>query len=190
MTSTMSSVQTTQIPSTSLPTIEASSSTHPTSSPDQPRSTSGEMQGNETNGGNEADGITSTPPPMVHVRALIISGDSHVFSFEPETTVGRMKELIWSMWPQEWSAPAQPPSPSFLRVLHAGRVLSDESTLSSNNLPASVSSRTPTVIHLSVRSFSIRAEDEEPKKQSLLHPVRSRNTPAEEEVGGCKCVIM
>ena len=30
----------------------------------------------------------------------------------------------------DWNAPAQPPSPSFLRVLHAGRVLQDDSTLS------------------------------------------------------------
>jgi len=36
---------------------------------------------------------------QVHLRVLVISGESHVFTFEPETTVGRMKELIWSMWP-------------------------------------------------------------------------------------------
>jgi hypothetical protein len=35
----------------------------------------------------------------VHLRVLMISGESHVFTFEPETTVGRMKELVWSMWP-------------------------------------------------------------------------------------------
>lgn len=37
---------------------------------------------------------------QVHVKALIISGQSHVFSFGPETTVGRVKELIWSSWPK------------------------------------------------------------------------------------------
>lgn len=37
---------------------------------------------------------------QVHVKALIISGQSHVFSFSPETTVGRVKELIWSSWPK------------------------------------------------------------------------------------------
>jgi hypothetical protein len=29
----------------------------------------------------------------------------------------------------EWTSPAQPPAPSWLRVLYAGRVLSDDSTL-------------------------------------------------------------
>jgi hypothetical protein len=33
---------------------------------------------------------TDSAHTQVHVKALIISGDSHVFSFEPETTVGRM----------------------------------------------------------------------------------------------------
>lgn len=39
------------------------------------------------------------------MRVLVISGDSHVFTFEPETTVGRMKELIWSMWPSSQFRP-------------------------------------------------------------------------------------
>ncbi|ORY24003.1 hypothetical protein BCR39DRAFT_472763, partial [Naematelia encephala] len=127
----------------------------------------------------------------VHLRVLVISGQSHVFTFEPETTVGRMKELLWSMWPPEWTSPAQPPSPSFLRVLHAGRVLGDDSTLTSNNLPAALPPTLPTVIHLSVRSFSIHG-DEDPKKPSLLHPTSSRRsrTVAEDEVSGCKCTIM
>jgi hypothetical protein len=44
-------------------------------------------------------GPSSTNTTQVHLRVLIISGESHVFSFGPETTVGRMKELIWIMWP-------------------------------------------------------------------------------------------
>ncbi|RSH78262.1 uncharacterized protein EHS24_002727 [Apiotrichum porosum] len=132
------------------------------------------------------------PTPMVHVRVLIISGQNHTFSFEPETTVGRMKELIWSMWPSEWTSPAQPPNPSWLRVLYAGRVLSDDSTLTSNNLPASMTASLPTVIHLSVRSFSIRGEDDAKKG---LHRISTRtsthrNQHSEEDVGGCSCVIM
>ncbi|EIW71022.1 hypothetical protein TREMEDRAFT_28173 [Tremella mesenterica DSM 1558] len=97
--------------------------------------------------------------PMIHLRVLIISGQSHLFTFEPTFTVGRVKELIWSMWPSEWVSPAQPPSPSFMRILFAGRILEDDSTLISNNLPATLSPTPPTVIHLSVRSFSIRNED-------------------------------
>ncbi|RXK35202.1 hypothetical protein M231_07535 [Tremella mesenterica] len=67
--------------------------------------------------------------PMIHLRVLIISGQSHLFTFEPTFTVGRVKELIWSMWPSEWVSPAQPPSPSFMRILFAGRILEDDSTL-------------------------------------------------------------
>ncbi|KLT42222.1 ubiquitin-like protein [Cutaneotrichosporon oleaginosum] len=93
--------------------------------------------------------------PKVHLRVLIISGQYHVYSFEPETTVGRVKELIWSMWPSEWTAPAQPTAPSRLKVLYSGRVLADDSTLLSNSLPVSASNENPTVVHLSVRSFSI-----------------------------------
>ncbi|ORX34038.1 ubiquitin-related domain-containing protein [Kockovaella imperatae] len=126
--------------------------------------------------------------PMCHVKALIISGESHVFSFEPEQTVGRTKELIWSMWPSQWTEPAQPPSPSFLRILHGGRILADESTLASNNIPSSTSSAQPTVIHISVRSFSLRPEDD-PQKGSHLPGQAGRNGRGD-DVGGCKCVIM
>nr|XP_019008309.1 uncharacterized protein I206_06866 [Kwoniella pini CBS 10737]OCF47090.1 hypothetical protein I206_06866 [Kwoniella pini CBS 10737] len=102
---------------------------------------------------------TILPTPKVHVKVLLISGQSKVLSFEPEITVGRTKELIWSSWPSDWTDPAQPPSPSYLRILHAGRILQDDSTLSSTNLPISDSPSLPTVVHISVRSFSIRAED-------------------------------
>jgi hypothetical protein len=207
---------------------------------------------------------TATPPaampetatPKVHLRVLIISGQYHVFSFEPETTVGRVKELIWSMWPSEWTAPAQPPAPSWLKVLYSGRVLADDSTLlcecehsmgreggrhsrgprvrvmergeaydctrpadrlapstlvwiqivslrrpppvrrstltAANNLPVSISNNSPTVVHLSVRSFSIHEGDDDKKQGGVKRTTtRSSNRPAhaEEDVGGCKCVI-
>ncbi|AAW46016.1 hypothetical protein CNBJ1060 [Cryptococcus deneoformans B-3501A] len=128
--------------------------------------------------------------PKVHVKALIISGQSHVFSFGPETTVGRVKELIWSSWPKEWTDPAQPPSPNYLRLLYSGRILQDDSTLSSNNLPLTTSSDIPTVIHISVRSFSIK-DDEAKKPSAIARSLSRRSHPAtEEEVSGCRCVIM
>ncbi|KAK8847564.1 hypothetical protein IAR55_005423 [Kwoniella newhampshirensis] len=129
--------------------------------------------------------------PKVHLRALVISGQSHVYSFEPEITVGRMKELIWSTWPSEWTDTAQPSSPSLMRILHAGRILQDDSTLMSNNLPASIQPSTPTVVHISIRSFSLKGDDE-PKKPGLLHRTAStsRSHRNDEEVSGCRCVIM
>ncbi|WWD21654.1 hypothetical protein CI109_106140 [Kwoniella shandongensis] len=129
--------------------------------------------------------------PKVHLRALLISGQSHVYSFEPEITVGRMKELIWSSWPSEWTDNAQPSSPSSMRILHAGRILQDDSTLMSNNLPANVQPTLPTVVHISIRSFSLKGDDD-PKKPGLLHRTASaaRSHRNDEEVGGCRCVIM
>ncbi|WVQ79896.1 hypothetical protein IAT38_001996 [Cryptococcus sp. DSM 104549] len=133
--------------------------------------------------------------PKVHIRALVISGQSHVFSFEPEITVGRLKELIWSSWPAEWTDPAQPPSPSFLRIIHSGRILQDDSSLTANNLPLIASNVPPTVVHISVRSFSIRGDDAEPKKPAAIarssSAVRTRShTAAEDDVSGCRCIIM
>lgn len=37
--------------------------------------------------------------PQAYITFLIISGRRRTMSFEPETTVGRVKELIWNAWP-------------------------------------------------------------------------------------------
>ncbi|WWC86747.1 uncharacterized protein L201_001625 [Kwoniella dendrophila CBS 6074] len=141
-------------------------------------------------GGSITSNPSIPPSPKVHVKVLIISGQSKVLSFEPELTVGRMKELIWSSWPSEWTDPAQPPSPSYLRILHAGRILQDDSTLSSNNLPVSETANLPTVVHISVRSFSIRAEDDPKKPHGLGRTTSASRSHRDDEVGGCKCIIM
>ncbi|ODN79398.1 hypothetical protein, variant [Cryptococcus amylolentus CBS 6039] len=132
----------------------------------------------------------SPQPDKVHLKVLVISGQNRFYSFEPDCTVGRVKELVWSSWPKEWTDPAQPPSPSYLRILHSGRILQDDTSLSSNKLPAGPSSSPPTVVHISVRSFSIKGDDE-PKKPSA-HRSLSRQSvrAADDEVGGCKCIIM
>ncbi|KAI9636212.1 ubiquitin-related domain-containing protein [Dioszegia hungarica] len=138
-------------------------------------------------------GSITPPVPKCHLRVLIISGQSHVFSFEPEITVGRMKEIVWSSWPSEWTSPSAPPSPSFLRVLYSGRILQDDSTLSSNNLATALLPTNPTVLHISVRSFSLRGDEGDPKQKGFLHPTTSRTSRRNEEQassGGCKCVIM
>ncbi|WWC59643.1 uncharacterized protein I303_102202 [Kwoniella dejecticola CBS 10117] len=150
------------------------------------------IQSQPTEAAESINSNPSIPPtPKVHVKVLIISGQTKVLSFEPEMTVGRMKELIWSSWPSDWTDPAQPPSPSYLRILHAGRILQDDSTLSSNNLPISDTPSSLTVVHISVRSFSIRAEDDPKKPHGLGRTTSvSRSHRGEDDVGGCKCVIM
>ncbi|WVQ98242.1 hypothetical protein IAU59_005365 [Kwoniella sp. CBS 9459] len=145
-----------------------------------------------TNNVEESPKVNAPPVPKVHIKALIISGQSRALSFEPELTVGRMKELIWNSWPSDWTDPAQPPSPSYLRILHAGRILQDDSTLSSNNLPVSDTPNAPTVVHISVRSFSIRGEDADPKKPGILGRTASHRSHRNDtdDTGGCKCIIM
>ena len=37
--------------------------------------------------------------PQVSLTFLLVSGRRRTMSFEPETTVGRVKELVWNAWP-------------------------------------------------------------------------------------------
>lgn len=37
--------------------------------------------------------------PQTHITFLVISGRRRTMSFEPDTTVGRVKELVWNAWP-------------------------------------------------------------------------------------------
>lgn len=37
--------------------------------------------------------------PQVSLTFLLVSGRRRTMSFEPETTIGRVKELVWNAWP-------------------------------------------------------------------------------------------
>lgn len=37
--------------------------------------------------------------PQTHLTFLVISGRRRTMAFEPDTTVGRVKELVWNAWP-------------------------------------------------------------------------------------------
>jgi hypothetical protein len=37
--------------------------------------------------------------PQTHLTFLLISGKRRTMSFEPETAIGRIKELAWNSWP-------------------------------------------------------------------------------------------
>lgn len=91
-------------------------------------------------------------PPQVSLIFLLVTGRRRTMSFEPETTVGRVKELFWNAWPSgerpisyladdrlpsdpvfliiptDWQDDV-PPSPSYLRILYLGKILQDEDTL-------------------------------------------------------------
>ncbi|KAH9939190.1 ubiquitin-related domain-containing protein, partial [Amylocystis lapponica] len=68
---------------------------------------------------------------QVSLTFLLISGRRRTMSFDPQTTVGRVKELAWNAWPSaEWQD-ERPPAPSYFRILYLGKILQDDDTLSS-----------------------------------------------------------
>lgn len=103
--------------------------------------------------GAEGEGDAVPQTPQTYVTFLVISGKRRTLAFEPSTTVGRVKELVWNSWSAgvlfrcfdfrfcvldylifffclDWQD-ERPPAPSYLRVLYLGRLLQDDETLSS-----------------------------------------------------------
>jgi hypothetical protein len=89
------------------------------------------VPGPGTGGGDDADARRSVPPPpeeeeetgaavvpqvpQTLVQFLLVSGRRRSMAFDPETTVGRVKELVWNTWPNgTLSFCARPP----LSTLH------------------------------------------------------------------------
>ncbi|KAF4563931.1 hypothetical protein EYR36_003176 [Pleurotus pulmonarius] len=89
--------------------------------------------------------------PQTYLTFLLVSGRRRTMSFDPETTIGRVKELVWNAWPSgehrrllpfpsaivnhdlacvEWQD-ERPPAPSYFRILHLGKILLDDDTLTS-----------------------------------------------------------
>ncbi|CDO69074.1 hypothetical protein BN946_scf184992.g23 [Trametes cinnabarina] len=68
--------------------------------------------------------------PQVSLTFLLVSGRRRTMSFDPETTIGRVKELVWNAWPNDWQD-ERPPAPSYLRILYLGKILQDEDSLDS-----------------------------------------------------------
>lgn len=106
--------------------------------------------------------VSQTVPqtPQTYLTFLLISGRRRTMSFEPESPIGRVKELAWNSWPagqylppsihsiasltmivsgifnfviSEWQD-ERPPAPSYLRVLYLGKMLQDDETLISEYL--------------------------------------------------------
>ena len=89
--------------------------------------------------------------PQTFITFLLVTGKRRTMSFDPETTIGRVKELVWNTWPEgvcvpifvlfqshvttlaidnEWQS-ERPPAPSYLRLLYLGKMLQDDDTLTS-----------------------------------------------------------
>ncbi|OJT13746.1 hypothetical protein TRAPUB_9701 [Trametes pubescens] len=131
--------------------------------------------------------------PQVSLTFLLVSGRRRTMSFEPETTVGRVKELAWNTWPSDWQD-VRPPAPSYLRILYLGKILQDEDSLDKLSFPTQLPSSAPsaTIVHLSIRPYAPPAEDMPKKKRRNTGGQPSTGTEgAEEQSGGCcsACII-
>jgi len=136
--------------------------------------------------------------PQTYLTFLLISGRRRTMSFEPESPIGRVKELAWNSWPTEWQD-ERPPAPSYLRVLYLGKMLQDDETLINLKLPtytpesptgSSSSSPIPTIMHLSIRPY-LPLGDGDLKKKKKLSINGGTNTGDVGESGSscCHCVI-
>ncbi|KAH9962169.1 ubiquitin-related domain-containing protein [Russula dissimulans] len=152
---------------------------------------------NRRGGGEEAAPATESVPqvPQTLLQFLLVSGRRRSMAFDPETTVGRVKELVWNSWPNDWQD-ERPPAPSFLRVLYLGKILQDEDTLAQLKFPSYTppETATPTIVHLSIRS-SMPREDTSLKKKRRMSRSGVDANPAgtdqsqNEQGGGCCCII-
>ncbi|PPR04277.1 hypothetical protein CVT26_004067 [Gymnopilus dilepis] len=142
--------------------------------------------------------------PQTYLTFLLISGKRRTMSFEPETAIGRVKELVWNSWPADWQDD-RPPAPSYLRVLYLGRLLQDDETLTKLKLPTytplpsstpatpSSTGPTPTIMHLSIRPYAPPNEGDGLKKKKRRggDDNSANNEPLDEEGGAgcCRCII-
>lgn len=137
----------------SLP-VDSESTPVPTSSEDAPPSTSVPAPSPAP--------TSSSPPPKstdVAITFLLITGSRKTMHFAPTMTFGRVKEGFWSAWSPENPAD-KPPAPSFLRVLHMGKILSDDQTLAAAKFPDVASSAAGTIVHISIRPFGPPADED------------------------------
>ncbi|KAM5534725.1 hypothetical protein V8D89_011589 [Ganoderma adspersum] len=143
--------------------------------------------------GEDSTGEDAIPQtPQVSLTFLLVSGRRRSMTFEPEITVGRVKELVWNAWPNDWQD-ERPPAPSYLRILYLGKILQDEDSLDKLSFPANVPSPTAasTIVHLSIRAYAPQA-DELPKKKrrSAVVPSGSPGELEDENAGCCgSCII-
>jgi len=136
------------------------------------------------------------PPemPQTQLTFLLVSGRRKTMSFEPEITIGRVKELVWNAWPSDWKG-EQPPAPAYLRILHLGKILQDEDTLNTTRFRPNPAP--PTIVHLSVRQIPIPSDSADAlkknKKRSRIASSGGENQTGEgngqDEAGCCGCVI-
>jgi len=152
----------------------------------------------------EPQGVEPVVPhePQVSLTFLLVSGKRKTLSYDAETTIVRVKELVWNAWPSEWQD-ERPPSPSYFRLLYLGKILQDDDTLTKvgfpTHIPPSTQASRPmtpppsTIVHLSIRAYAPPGSEDAPKKKGRRRRNDSGGAPDEnglEDAGCCSsCVI-
>jgi len=146
--------------------------------------------------------------PQISLKFLLVPGSRKVMSFDATTSISRVKELVWNAWQSDWQDP-RPPTPSYLWIVHLGKVLQDDNTLEGLSFPSwtTPSPAISTVVHLWIRNAPPPAVDESAlKKKTRRSTMRANSTrqlslngtqgqatdtTADEHGGGCcaGCVI-
>ncbi|KAF2089110.1 hypothetical protein K490DRAFT_38645 [Saccharata proteae CBS 121410] len=138
----------------------------------------------------------TTSGPVVVITLLLTSGARHPYKIDEKylrkrnVTVEKMdpfnisvytlKELILRDWREEWD-PA-PSSPSYIRLIHFGRMLDDKQALKDCKFQP----ESPNVVHMTVKPQELI--DEEDAKTAKTGSGRDRD--GEERTAGCRCVIL
>jgi hypothetical protein len=154
----------------------------------------------------------------ISLTFLLGSGRRRTMTFEGEATIARVKELVWNAWPtgnsntSHWFYLAliladwqdeHPPTPSYLRILHLGKILQDDDTLSSMSfflfLSSTQSSLTPftalsfpvmpasTIVHLAIRPYAVQPQDDAPKKKGRHRRTTTTDTDSPTTPGSSCC---
>jgi hypothetical protein len=140
--------------------------------PDDPVSGTGTGDGNGRGGGggDGADARSAPPPPegeqeeeeetgavvpqvpQTLVQFLLVSGRRRSMAFDPETTVGRVKELVWNTWPNgTLSFALAPPPPTHVHMHIAARLRAIWYTKCA--APAAAATRPDSILNFNFYSF-------------------------------------
>ncbi|KAF2761768.1 hypothetical protein EJ05DRAFT_535115 [Pseudovirgaria hyperparasitica] len=134
--------------------------------------------------------------PAVMITLLLTTGARHPYRLDEKylkkrnvnvesmnpfnVSVYTLKELIWRDWREEWEP--RPTSPSYIRLIHFGRMLDDKTPLRECRFQQ----QTPNVIHMTIKPQEI-ADDEDARTGK---GGTGRDRDGEERTTGCRCVIL
>jgi hypothetical protein len=137
--------------------------------------------------------------PQAALTFLLVTGRRRTMAFDPETTVGRVKELVWNTWPSgvcfhrlhhrvkltgeniaDWNDTERPPAPAYLRILYLGKVLQDDETLSRTFLSSSrpLPRQFPHPTHTLPTPQSLTSQHMLPPPSARPRPRRSSTSPS------------